>query len=647
MSAGRTVAHGGPSPTAGTGNANPGPALGSLLTGAVDVSLAFLRTVAPDAAAEVDGLRRRAVTRPAVVVVGETKRGKSSLVNALIGVPELSPVDVAVATASYLEFVPGPGPGARAWLPGRAEPVPLRLSDLRDWATPLGRLPDNQRPPRRIEVTHPAPLLQYLSLVDTPGTGGLDPAHAEIALDAAARASALLFVVDAAAPFGRPELDFLIEASKRVNLVVFALAKTDAYPGWRTILADNRAQLQAHAPRFGSAPWFPVSARLAELAITLPAEAAGELVRSSRIAELQHALIGLAGRDHLLRQANVLRTVRSELIRWDLELGDRLRATDPDPADLARAKQDRAALAARKRTDSRQWSLALNTETQRARVEATGLLRGYVGAVQEDFLNRIENGRGEEIRGLPQQVDQALHALSVRLSRDLEVRFHRVGEQVLAQVFQPDELRFVLSRLNATLRHALASKPRREGGGPDNMMIAMSAGGMAFMAGRGAMAGASALGAGALVGGGLLIPFAGLGLGLAAGGFILYRRRVQTDRQQARVWLREVVADARAALADEITQRFTDLQYALTLALDDAIERRLGQLDARIAEIDAAAAEDKASRARRRAAVQAERETVRARVKQVDDVLLRARALAPAPTTDPTGPGTQREQGHD
>ncbi|MEO3819509.1 dynamin family protein [Plantactinospora sp. B24E8] len=629
-----------PAPRTRTTGAGAGgeAAMGAALGGAVDVGLAYLRKVAPDAAAEVDQLRRRVVTRPTIVVVGETKRGKSSLVNALVGVPGLSPVDVAVTTACYLEFVPGPQAGARAWLPGQAEPVPLEVSQLRDWATPLGRLPDDVRPPRHIEVTHPAPLLQYLSLVDTPGTGGLDPAHAQIALEAAAQATALLFVVDAAAPFAQPELDFLIEASKRVNLVVFGLTKVDAYPGWRTILADNRAQLQAHAPRFGSAPWFPVSARLAELARTVPAQAAGELVRESRITALQHALVDLAGRGHLLRQANVLRTVRSELVSVDLQFGERLRATDPDPAEAARVKQERAAVAARKRTESRQWSLALSAETQRARVEATGLLRGYVGGLQEEFLNRIDSARGDDLKGLPQQVDEALHALSIRLSADLEVRFRQVGERVLAEVFQPDELGFVLGRLNATLRHALASKPRREGGA-DNMMIALSAGGMAFMAGRGAMAGASALGAGALVGGSLLVPFAGLGLGLAAGGFILYRRRVTSDRQQARMWLREVVADARAALSDEITHRFTDLQYALTLALDDAIERRLRQLDARIAEIDAAAAEDQAGRARRRAATQAERDAVRARIKQVDEVLQRARTLAPAPATETRGTG--------
>lgn len=620
--------------------------LGRLLDSSVDASLAYLRKTDPDAAAEVDDLWRRETGRPVVVVVGETKRGKSSLVNALVEVPGLSPVDAAPTTSAYLEFqgLSGSDTGAeaepvvRAWLPGQEDPVPLGLGDLRDWATRLGQLPAAAaRPAWRVQVRHPAPLLRHLSLVDTPGTGGLATAHAEVTLDAVARASALLFVVDASAPFTRPELDFLIEASRRVNVVLFALSKVDAYPGWRTILADDRALLQAHAPRFGTAAWFPVSARLAELASVLPAEAAtdaAELVAQSRIADLRHALVDLAGKGHLLDQANVLRSVRSELVRLDLVLGDRVRATDPDPAELARARQERTGLAARKRTESRQWSLALHAQTRRAQVDTTGQLRGYLGHLQEDFLGRIDQAKGEDLKALPQELDTALHALSVRLSADLELRFQQVGEQVLAEVFAPDELRHVLSGLNATLRHALYAKPRRDGAGPDNVLIAMSSAGMAFMAGRGAMVGASALGAGSMMGAGLLIPVAGLGLGLAAGAFVLYRRRVQTDRAQARAWLREVLAEARATLSDEIVHRFTDVQYALTLALDEAIDRRLQQVDAHIAEIDQAMADDKASRARRRQTLLHERETLRSRVKQVDEVLARARGLAPVAAVD-------------
>ncbi|MFI7601818.1 dynamin family protein [Actinoplanes sp. NPDC049681] len=591
-------------------------------------ALAAVRAADPDAGAELADLRRRRLTRPSVVLVGETKRGKSSLINALLGVPGLSPVDAAVATAAYLHFSPGPTPGALAYVPGLGEPVELDAGELGAWAT--GRA--GGRAPRRIEITHPAPLLQYVSLLDTPGVGGLDPAHTTVALDAVERATALLFVADASAPLSQPELEFLVAASERVDTVVFALTKVDAFPGWRRIAEDNRALLRVRAPRFADAPWFPVSARLAELALGVPAQEQAALVEASHIAELQHALVELAGHGHQLQLANVLRAARAELARLEQAAEARVQAAEADPAETARVRAERSALAARKRTESRQWALLLTTETQRARVEVVGLLRTRIAELQADVTARIDRLRGDGLAGLPDQVDAELQAVAVRLSEDLRATFRQVGERVLAQVFDDEELAGVLDRLNATLRHALAAGSPRDGSG-DNLLIALSAGGIAFMAGRGAIFGASALGVGGAVAGGLLIPVAGLGLGLAAGGYVLYRRRVQTDRQQARTWLRDVLSEARAALQDEISYRFTDLQYALGVAVDDAVERRLRELDAHIAEIDAAAAEDAAGRSRRRARAAAELQQVRAQLKNVDEVLTRARALAPAPST--------------
>jgi hypothetical protein len=98
-----------------------------------------------------------------------------------------------------------------------------------------------------------------------------------------------------------------------------------------------------------------------------------------------------------------------------------------------------------------------------------------------------------------------------------------------------------------------------------------------------------------------------------------------------------VVTEARAALADEVAQRFTDLQYALAVALDDAVERRLAQLDAHIADIDQALADDRAGRARRRGELVAGRDALRERVKQVDAVLARVRQLTPAAPADVEG----------
>lgn len=602
--------------------------LTSLLDTAVRDAIAAVRTEDPDAAAELTELRRQQVTRPSIVLVGETKRGKSSLLNALLGVPGLSPVDAGVATATYLHFSPGPQLTATAHVPGLAEPRPIGPDRLRQWAT--GRdLPAGIRVPRRIEVTHPAPLLEYVSLLDTPGAGGLDPAHAAVALDAVERATALLFVADASAPLSQPELDFLVRAAQRVNTVVFALTKVDAFGGWRRIAEDNQALLRARAPRFATAPWFGVSARLAETALQLPATDRAALAEASNIAALQHALIELAGHGHQLQLANVLRAARAELRRQGETAAQKLRAVEADPSETARVRAQRAALAARKRTESRQWALLLNAETQRARVEVVGLLRTRVNALQTQLGERIDKRRGDALAALPDEVDTELQALAVALSDDLRDTFRQVGDTVLEQVFDEAERAAVQDKLNATLRHTLQSGPPRDSSA-DNLLIALSAGGIAFMAGRGALFGASLLGVGGAVMGGVVLPAAGLGLGLAAGAYVLFHRRAQSDRQQARAWLREVLAESRAALQDEISYRFTDLQYALGVAVDDAVERRLRELDEHIAELDAAAAEDAAGRAKRRAEATNHLQRARTRLKNADEVLARARGLAPA-----------------
>jgi hypothetical protein len=163
-------------------------------------------------------------------------------------------------------------------------------------------------------------------------------------------------------------------------------------------------------------------------------------------------------------------------------------------------------------------------------------------------------------------------------------------------------------------------------------MVVMSSAGTLMMGTRAVTAGAAAVGIGAAGGAAALaISTAGIGLGLAAAAFIIYKRRVQTDRNQARQWLREVMGESRAALQDEILHRFTDLQYSLTLALDDAIERRLKELDGQIATIDKAMAEDKATRQKHKAEIGKEREALKARITKIDEILIKARGLVPAP----------------
>ena len=571
-----------------------------------------------------------------MVIVGETKRGKSSLTNALIGVPNLSPVDAAVATSSYLEFEHGTEHTVHAYIPGNEVPVPLNPSDIRDWGTTLGQLPGGVRPPRRLRIRHSAPLLQYMSIIDTPGVGGLDALHAEVALDAVSRATALLFVVDASSPFSKPELDFLIEASKRVNFVMFALTKIDTYPGWQRIRDDNIALLQTHAPRFANAPFFPVSSRLAEMAMTMPVEAAKTLIDESRVATLQHSLINLGSKGSILQHANVLRSLRSEFVRLDMAVGEQLKTLNPDPAVTEKLKEDKKRVTSLKRSQNKQSNMALRTEIQRARVEATSRLRTYVQKLQEELLNKIEKSNRSDIKSMPEQVDRALHALSVRLSQELDYRFKVLADRVLAQMFPPHELQQVIGRINAQLRMQSGSKPRREGGG-DNAMLVMSSAGSAMMIGRMAPMAAGAAGIAATGAAGVVLTASGVGLGLAAAAFVMYRRKVSQDRQQAQRWVREVLQETRASLQDEIQYRFTEIEYVFNMALDDALERRGQQLDKQIAAAEKNLKQDNATRNKKKEGLAKRREAYRTKVKQLDEVLAKTRAVLPRTPAEPKG----------
>ncbi len=255
------------------------PSLPAQVKKARESLLALLRDLDAQAAKWVEEQRGAKTTKPSVVVVGETNRGKSSLVNALLAKPGLSPVEAEVATATYLVFDHAEEWRAQACYPGQLAPVEFGLEELERWVSVRHDLPEGQLPPRYVEVSGPVPLLERISVVDTPGVGGLDSAHGELAMEAAAGATALLFVVDASAPFTMPELRFLTMLADRVETVVFALSKTDQFRGWRQILEANKRLLAEHAPRFADCPFHPVSARMFELAAKAPNEQAASCRR--------------------------------------------------------------------------------------------------------------------------------------------------------------------------------------------------------------------------------------------------------------------------------------------------------------------------------------------------------------------------------
>ncbi|MGH9116928.1 MAG: dynamin family protein [Acidimicrobiales bacterium] len=155
-----------------------------------------------------DRLRRGStrLTDPAfhVLVVGEFKQGKSSVINALLRAT-VCPVDDDVATAvpTLIGYAERPTAVVAFHLPDDADDdaVPttaeIPFEQIAEFVTEMAN-PDNARRVAQVQVGTPHPLLRAaLVLVDPPGVGGLGSAHTTITVGALPMASAVLFVPDA------------------------------------------------------------------------------------------------------------------------------------------------------------------------------------------------------------------------------------------------------------------------------------------------------------------------------------------------------------------------------------------------------------------------------------------------------------------
>ncbi|GAB3578405.1 dynamin family protein [Amycolatopsis endophytica] len=546
--------------------------------------LALLRECDPKAAAWVEQVRRARPKKPQVVVVGETNRGKSSLVNALLATPGLSPVDADVATAGYLVFDHAPEWGAQACYPGQLAPVAVELPELVRWVSATHELPEGQLPPRYVEVTGPVPLLERLSLVDTPGVGGLDSMHGELASEAAANATALLFVVDASAPFTAGELEFLRRVGDRVETVVFALSKTDAFRGWREVLEADRQLLAEHAPRFSGAVFHPVSARMFEMAAKAPNEQAAVMLRErSGVIELQAALQELVvGRSAMLGEANTLRALSSALGEVHSGLLAEQRALSSGEAEAERLRERRDELAAERKTSTRGWQLKLRGEIQRARVDLGHETSRQIRDAQSYFRARIDNAKKEQLAQLPQQVDAALQMISQRVSATMAHRLNRVTGIALAELFAPEELDVIRSQfLRAGGPQVVLRPPDRKPSTPEDKLLI-------FMGISGGV-GAGKIAALPLAGVALLNPVvlpATIVVGLGAGWWMARTRRHAADKQHHKQWLVESIAEARSILDQLVAEQLIEAEQQLSLALDEALSRRIDAIETELKQVD-------------------------------------------------------------
>jgi GTP-binding protein EngB required for normal cell division len=215
---------------------------------------------------QIAALRDRlAAARLRVLVAGEAKRGKSTLINALLGAGVLpSGVTPLTAVATTVRY--GDEPYVRArFADGHEEKQPL--TELPELVTERGN-PGNRRRVADVTVYLDAPLLAGgVELVDTPGTGSVyewDTAAAHAAL---ATMDAAVFVLTADPPVSAAERDLYAKVTALSVTTFTVLNKADHLDqaGLAETAEFTRRVLGEAAGRPGREPGpvYPLSARAA------------------------------------------------------------------------------------------------------------------------------------------------------------------------------------------------------------------------------------------------------------------------------------------------------------------------------------------------------------------------------------------------
>lgn len=207
-----------------------------------------------------------------ILVLGEFKRGKSTLVNALLG-RSILPMDVLPETATLNEVVYSEKPFVKVFYSNSlVEDGTLTPEFLKRFSANA----ENSQAylVDKIQMGYPLPFLaNNITLVDTPGVADLDETRCDVTYKILPEANAVIFLLDANTPLTQSERDFLVDRllPQGVDNILFLLNKydfideeedagflEDVEDRLRSILTDGEGQ-----ELFSDIHILPISAKMA------------------------------------------------------------------------------------------------------------------------------------------------------------------------------------------------------------------------------------------------------------------------------------------------------------------------------------------------------------------------------------------------
>ena len=323
-----------------------------------------------------------------------------------------------------------------------------------------------------------------------------------------------------------------------------------------------------------------------ELAGTSANEQAAAMLRErSGIVELQVRLQELLiGRSVMLTEANGLRTVATALAEQDAVLTGQVRALESGAEEAAALTLRRDELVTARRSATRGWQVRLRAEMQRARMETGHEVSKEMRDLASWFRQAIETADRTTLADAPAP---GRRRVAAGVLADLRAagaaagpgRRHRAQRVVLGRGARRAARAL---RARGVHRWCCATPERRGPSADDKLLVFMGVTG-GFGAAR-----VAALPLG-FIGVAALNPFvlpATIVIGLGAGWWLARTRKYAAEKQQMKQWLTEAIADARATLDQLVSEQLIEAEAALSLALDEALGRRIDAIEAELRELD-------------------------------------------------------------
>lgn len=177
-----------------------------------------------------------------VVIAGEFKQGKSSLINALINEQHLFPVDIDITTNLVSTITYGKSEKVTVVLgePGKGKTKTITREEIPNYVTEQ-KNNKNQKQAQLLVIESPNPQLKEgLVLVDTPGVGGLNTEHTAISYAFIPNADVVIFVSQKT--MTAKELEFVEMINRHCQTFLFAITKKDV-GNYQEIIDSNREKL--------------------------------------------------------------------------------------------------------------------------------------------------------------------------------------------------------------------------------------------------------------------------------------------------------------------------------------------------------------------------------------------------------------------